>query len=213
MAIVCPTVLADNPEEYDKQLKLATNLTNRIQVDLMDGVFAPTKSVDFDHVWWPPVVQVDVHLMYQNPHDYLEKLILLKPHMVIIHAEVEDPMRLMHFAAELHKEDIKAGLAILADTTVDSVEQVIHSFDHILVFGGKLGYFGGQPDLAIANKAGEIKEHHPEVEIGWDGGVSDQNAKYLVDKGIDVLNAGGYIQKADDPQANYDKIMDIIKSI
>ncbi|MEK9196607.1 MAG: hypothetical protein AAB914_04525 [Patescibacteria group bacterium] len=208
MAILCPTVLATTEEEYNSQIKLATNLTKRIQVDLMDGVFAPSKSVGFDKVWWPADVHADVHLMYQNPHDYLDQLIKLKPHMVIIHAEAD--AHHMHFAAELHKHDIKAGIAILADTTVDSIEQIIHSFDHILVFGGKLGYFGGQPDLGILSKVDQIKEHHPDVEIGWDGGVSDQNAKQLAEGGIDVLNAGGYIQKADNPQANYDKIMDLI---
>ncbi len=209
MCQICPTVTAFDIGEYNRQMKVNTGFAKRIHVDLMDGIFAPSKSPDMDEIWLPPSVICDVHLMYQKPHDYLEQLIKFKPNMVIIHAEAD--AHHMHFAAELHKEGIKAGLAVLADTPIDSIEEIMHSFDQILVFSGNLGYQGGSAvDFGLLKKAEYIKEHHPGAEIAWDGGVSDQNAKQLADGGIDVLNAGGYIQKADNPQANYDKIMDLV---
>ncbi|OGL31078.1 hypothetical protein A3F37_04370 [Candidatus Saccharibacteria bacterium RIFCSPHIGHO2_12_FULL_41_12] len=209
MCEVCPTVTAFDIGEYNRQMRVNTSFAKRIHVDLMDGVFAPSKSPNLCDIWLPQIAISDIHLMYQKPHDYLEELIRLRPNMVIIHAEAD--AHHMHFAAELHKEGIKAGLAVLADTSIESVERIMHSFDQILVFSGNLGYQGGSAvDLSLLRKADYVKEHHPEAELAWDGGISDQNAKQLADGGIDVLNTGGYIQKADNPQANYNKIMDLI---
>lgn len=207
MSIICPAVLAENLEEYTKQI-IRVKFAERIQIDLMDGEFASPKSVGLDTVWWPSNLMADIHLMYKKPMDYLDRLVKLKPHMIIIHAEAD--VHHMHFAAELHKEDIKAGLAVLPDTPIGSVEQIINSFDHLLIFSGDLGHFGGKADLTHLEKVREAKEHHPEIEIGWDGGVNGQNARQLADGGVDVLNAGGFIQNAGNPQEAYQKLLQVI---
>lgn len=207
MAIICPTVLANTEADYAVQMHKAASLSDRIQIDLMDGEFAAPRSVELDDVWWPKGVTADIHLMYQNPFDYLDKLLHLQPHMVIVH--VENMVHHMHFAAELHKEGILAGLAILPETPVVNVEQILHSFDHLLIFSGHLGHFGGQADLGLLHKAQEAKQHHPDLEIGWDGGVNDQNAAELAAGGVDVLNVGGFIQKANDPASAYARLVEL----
>ena len=201
MAIVCPTVTSFDLDEYGKQLERASQLSERVHIDLMDGEFAPTESPDLLQIWWGHNVLADIHLMYKRPMDHLQQLIKLRPHMVVVHNEAD--VHHMHLAAELHKEDIKTGLALLADTPVDWAHQIMHSFDHILVFSGDLGHHGGKADLELLHKVKYIRQHHPEVEIGWDGGINDQNAKQLVDAGVDVLNVGGFIQKSDDPDKAY----------
>ncbi len=208
MAVVCPAILADNVLDYNKQMEVTAKFAERVQVDLMDGVFAKHRSVDVNDVWWPHGVSVDIHLMYQDPFKYLDDLILLKPNMVIIHTETM--VHHMHFAAELHKEGIKAGLAVLPETPIANIEQILHSFDHLLIFSGDLGHFGGNANLGLLKKATEAKEHHPDLEIGWDGGVNDQNAKELASGGVDVLDAGGFIQKAEDPAGAYDALVKAI---
>lgn len=208
MSIICPTVLAQNPEEYASQMRRIARFSERIQIDLMDGEFATPKSVGLDDVWWPHGVVADIHVMYQDPFKSLEQLVHLKPNMVIVH--VETMIHHMHFAAELHKEGIKAGLAILPETPVANIEQILHSFDHLLIFSGNLGHFGGEADLSLAEKAAEAKEHHPDLEVGWDGGVNVENANILAKAGVDVLNVGGFIQKAEDPQQAYDSLINVV---
>ena len=121
--------------------------------------------------------------------------------MVIVHAEAH--VHHMHFVAELHKAGIEAGLAVLPETPTENIEQIMHSFEHVLIFSGNLGHHGGVADLGLLEKVKQISLHHPEVEIGWDGGINDQNAKLLVDGGVDVLNVGGFIQSAQDPKSSY----------
>ena len=65
-------------------------------------------------------------------------------------------------------------------------------------------------DLGLLDKVQKTAEHHPDVEIAWDGGISDQNAKQLVNGGVDVLNVGGFIQKSENPKDAYDKLLSVI---
>lgn len=204
MAIVCPTVTAFEPHQYREQMERAARFAERIHIDLMDGEFAPTQSPDLLQVWWPYDVVADIHLMYQRPMDHLQQLLKLKPHMVIVHNEAE--VHHMHFAAELHRHDIKTGLAILQETPIEWALQIMHSFDQILIFSGNLGHHGGEADLGMLEKVRFVRQHHPEAEIAWDGGISEHNAKALTDAGVQVLNVGGYIQKSSDPEGAYDRL-------
>lgn len=202
MSVIVPTVTAFSGEQYAEQIKRLAPFAKRVHLDLMDGEFAPTVSPGLDQIWWPHEFEtVDIHLMYQRPFDYLKQLVHLQPHMVIVH--VETMFHHMHFAAELHKENIKVGLSIMPDTPIANIEQIINSFDHLLIFSGNLGHFGGQANLDLLSKIKEAKAHHPDLEIGWDGGINADNAQLLSEAGVDVLNVGGAIQKADDPHKSF----------
>lgn len=190
-------------------MALLRRFSDRLHLDLMDGTFAPTVSPGLDEVWWPPEITVDIHVMYQRPMDHIKRLVQLRPNMVIIHAEAQ--VHHMHFAAELHKHGILAGLSILHDTPVAGVHQIIHSFDHLLLFSGHLGYHGGQADMSVLHKAQEALGYYPDIELGWDGGVNADNARELIAGGITILNVGGYIHKASNPQQAYATLEAIAK--
>ena len=207
MAIICPTVLASDKDDFSEQIR-RVGFAPRVQLDFMDGDFAPTKSIDLTEASWPESMKADLHLMFKKPADYLETILKQMPNLVIVHAEAE--VDLADFARKLHDGGIKAGLCVLPATKISDVAEVLNDYDHLLIFGGNLGYFGGNADLDQAKKAAEAKAINPNIEIGWDGGVNDQNAKQLVSDGIEVLNAGGFIQKADDPEAAYKKLVDLV---
>jgi ribulose-phosphate 3-epimerase len=206
VASICPTITATDEQEYRRQIDRVKGFAKAIHIDLMDGKFAPSVSPSLDKVWWPAELEADIHLMYEDPMAQLQKLIKLKPRMVIIHNEVT--VHHMHFAAELHRNNILAGLAILQDTPIDWANQIMHSFDQVLIFSGKLGYHGGSADLGLLSKVQAAKEHHPDCQIAWDGGINDKNIKALIDGGVDVLNVGGFIQNSKDPSGAYAKLME-----
>lgn len=205
MASICPTVTASEPHAYRAQMERIAPFSKRIHIDLMDGQFAPAVSPTVEQVWWPEGIVADIHLMYQRPMECLQQLVKLRPHMVIIHNEAH--VHHMHFAALMHREGIKTGLALLQDTPVEYAYQIMHSFDQVLVFSGDLGHHGGTADLGLLDKVKQIREHHPEVEIAWDGGVNAENARQLVEAGVDVLNVGGFIHGADNPHDAYAKLV------
>ncbi len=211
MAIVCPTVTAETPHDYRAQMERIATFAKRIHVDFADGKLAPVKLISPTQARWPENVQIDLHLMLQKPLEHLETFLRLKPNLIIVHAEAEGDFE--EFAQRVGQHGIKTGVALLPQTEVKAVEPALKFVDHVLIFSGDLGHFGGHADMSLLGKASELKELKPTIEIGWDGGINDQNAKQLLQSGVDVLNVGGYIQNADDPEKAYATLEVITKQI
>jgi ribulose-phosphate 3-epimerase len=198
---ICPTVTAYNPHQYRAQIERLQPFAKRIHIDLMDGEFTPNTSQTLEQTWWPEELQADIHLMYQQPMNFIDQLIQLHPEMVVIQAEAD--VNHAEFAQRLHKQGIQVGLSILQGTSVESVAEILPNFDQTLVFSGNLGEHGGKADLHLLDKVREIREKFPEMEISWDGGINAENAAQLIEAGVTVLNAGGYIHNASDPAQAY----------
>lgn len=209
MAVICPAILAENPHTYRTQIERVTGLAKRIHVDLCDGDFAKTHTVTPQQLWWPDDVKADVHLMFKHPEKVLDKIINLRPNMIILHAEAEGDF--FKIAKKLTRANIKVGLALLQLTRPEYIEKAINEVDHVLIFSGDLGSFGGRADLALLEKTKWLKSRRPDIELGWDGGINDQNAAQLAFGGIDILDVGGYIQRAQEPQTAYDKLIEVIQ--
>lgn len=203
MAVVCPTVTALDAHTYRAQVERVSNFAPRIHIDLADNVFAP-KLIDPEHIWWPNYIRADIHLMYKDPLEVLEKIAAMNPKLVIVHAESNGDFNEIHKI--LSDKGIKVGIALLAQTKVEVIASSIHLIDHVLIFSGTLGHFGGQADLRLLSKITELRKLKPELEVAWDGGINELNALSLVDGGIDVLDVGGYIQRSDDPVDAYAKL-------
>ncbi len=208
MAVICPTVTPLSINDYHQQLERITKFTKRIHIDCMDGKFAPTKSPSLKHLSWPKNIDVDIHLMYEHPEDEITQLIQLKPKLVILHAEAGGNFVTM--ANDLHEANIRVGVALLPKTPVDVIKPALEITDYVLIFSGDLGHFGGSPNLVLLDKVKKAKQMKPEVEIGWDGGIGDTVVKPLVEAGVDVLNVGGYIQKAENPAERYDILKNLL---
>ncbi len=207
-AVVCPTVTAFSAQGYGDQMRRIQGFAMRIHIDFMDGIFAPTTSIVIDEAWWQPGPAVDLHVMYQKPLDYLEELVALKPHLIIIHAEANEPET---FLKELDGLGIKKGLAVLQATNIEDIKDLVMLVDHVLIFSGDLGHFGGTVDINMLKKVVQLKELKPSLEIGWDGGINVENIQALQEGGVSVLNVGGFIQKAKDPEAAYDTLETALK--
>ena len=201
MAIICPTILAETPDAFAEQLARVAPLSKRVQIDLADGDFAPNHTIPPSRVYIPAGLEADIHLMYRYPVKEVMDLISLKPHMVIMHVEAEGNM---HFdLLEFQNVGIKAGIALLPESEPEYFEELIRQADHVLIFGGTLGSFGGNADLSQLEKVQKIKQINPKAEIGWDGGANADNVLQIAGAGVDVINVGGAIQRAPDPSAAY----------
>jgi ribulose-phosphate 3-epimerase len=195
--VICPAILAATSDEYSQQIERVSHEAVRLHIDLTDGVLASAPTIAIDEVWWPGGMQADLHVMYRQPFEHAELLFDLKPQLIIVHAEAEGDF--VTFADRAHAQGIKTGVAIQPQTDPAVLEAAIGHIDHVLIFSGHLGHFGGQADLGLLTKVAHLKTMKPQLEIGWDGGVNDHNVQQLAQGGIHVLNSGGFIQKANDP--------------
>lgn len=201
---ICPTVTADNAKTYSEQMEQIADYAVRVHIDLSDGLFTPNKLLEIDQVWWPGGVRADLHVMMKRPFEYTDEYLALGPQLVIVHAEAQGDFDA--FAARMHTHGIETGVALLQDTPVEVIVSALPLIDHVLIFSGDLGYFGGKTDLGLLDKVKKLKQLKPSLEIGWDGGINEQNARALKDGGVDVLNVGGFIHKSQNPEAAYEQL-------
>ena len=204
MSQIVPAILAENAEEYKMQMERIAPFAERIHVDITDGEFAPRFTVNPSEVWWPDTVKADVHAMVARPAEHAQALVNLRPHMIIFHAEAQgDIASLMQ---QIKGLGIKAGISLLKTTVPETVAPLIEIADHVMIFSGDLGQFGGKASMMQLEKVRLVKRINSAVEIGWDGGVSVENAYNLTQGGVQVLNTGGAIQKAADSAAAYQEL-------
>ena len=204
MPVICPAILAADPEQYHDQMHKVAAFAERLQIDLTDGRFAKNRTVQPEDAWWPVGVQADFHLMYQRPYKAVATILEHQPHMIIVHAEADGDFPA--FAELCHKHGVKVGVALLARTEPQAIENALHMIDHVLIFSGSLGEYGGRANLDLLRKVEFIKRRNPQLEVGWDGGVNDRNISQLAFGGVDVFDVGGFLQEAADPEKAYNSL-------
>ncbi|MEX0932137.1 MAG: hypothetical protein WDZ81_00840 [Candidatus Saccharimonadales bacterium] len=201
---IVPTVTPGNPEEYERFLKTARTVSDRVHLDFTDGEFAPSKTISLAQSYWDESLQVDLHLMLKNPELEFEHTISLKPQLVIVHAEAAGFNQFFTQALEHYPNvGIKLGVALLPETDPKSIADMLKKADHALVFTGKLGFYSGEFLADNLNKISVLRQINPNLEIAVDGGVNGKNVATVVRAGADVLNVGSYIQKAHDAKEAY----------
>lgn len=201
MSVVAPTVLAETADDYKAQVERIHKFAERVHIDISDGEFAPTFTVGAAQIWWPQEWTVDIHAMVARPSEHLETLISLKPHMIIFHAETQEDI--IPVIKQIQKFEIKAGIALQRSTVPSTVKDAIEAADHVMIFSGDLGKYGGTASLMQLEKVRLIRAIRQDIEIGWDGGVNIENAFSLAQGGVDVLNVGNTIASAAEPQTVY----------
>lgn len=205
MAIVAPAVTRETEEEYKRTIEYLHPFAERVHIDITDGEFAPTFTVGADRIWWPQEWTVDIHAMVARPSQYVDALIQLRPHLIIFHAEAQED--LLPIFQTVKQAGIKVGVALLKTTVPSTVKEYIEVADHVMIFSGKLGYYGGEASLMQLEKVRLVRNIHPEVEIGWDGGATVENVFSLAEGTVDVVNVGGEINNADNPEEAYHKMV------
>lgn len=201
MSIIAPSITVESEEQYNAAIERIKPFAQRVHIDISDGEFAPVFLFDVNKIWWPKEWIVDIHAMVMRPTDYIDKLISLKPHLITFHAETG--IDLVPLLQKIQQAGIKAGVSLLKPTVPATVANAIRAADHVLVFSGDLGHYGGKASLMQLEKVRLIKAINPNVEIGWDGGVSVDNAFTLTQGGVNVLNTGGALTNTDNPAAVY----------
>ena len=209
MATITPTITTADPHEYRDQMNLIKSYAEGVHIDFSGGVFTPNELLPIEDAWRDDKLITHVHIMCHDALEVIEDVISLEADLVILHIESENVKEALE---RLYENGTRAGLALLAESSVADIEdlEVDGFFEHVLIFGGHLGFQGGSADLSQLHKVQEIKEIYPEVEIGWDGGVNDTNAAQIAEAGVDVLNVGGFLKNSKDPQKAYDTLTSLV---
>lgn len=206
MASIVPTILTTDPAVYQQQLTAYSAFSKRLQIDLTDGAFTPSATLSLDQLAPAPQgIELDLHLMYLRPSEHIQKILALKPALVILHAEASE--NLLEVFSQLRSAGIKVGVALLKGTYPGRIRPYIEAADHVMIFAGTLGEQGGKADMLQTEKVPLIRGLKSGLEIGWDGGANLQNIRALGHSDIDVINVGSALATSQDPAVAYNELV------
>jgi len=193
---ISPSILSANFGKLNEEIAGLEEFADSFHIDVMDGHFVPNITIG------PCVVKsinskkiLDVHLMIENPENYIEEFIKVGGDKIVIHSEAcLDLRKVLNMIVDL---GAKAGVSIKPKTPVSDIEGVLDIVDEVLVMTVEPG-FGGQKFMNdVLPKIEKLRKLKPDLNIAVDGGINKKTAKLVRDAGANILISGSFIFKAE----------------
>lgn len=200
MVKIAPSILAadfDNLENEVSDVEKAG--ADYIHIDIMDGEFVNNETPGLEmltRTYETTSLTLDTHLMVEEPQNWLDDVVL--SNVVTFHIEAVNVETAEKIIDYLHERDIKAGVAIKPDTSIEDIMPILEKIDVVLVMLVEPGFGGQKMILSCLEKAKTLRSLKPDMDIEVDGGVNLENVQLVKDAGANIIVAGTAIFKSND---------------
>ncbi len=203
--IVSPSLLSANFGNLARDIEMINqSKAQMLHLDVMDGVFVPNISFGFPVIKYVQQLckkPLDVHLMIVEPQKFVNEVRDCGAQIMNVHFEACN--HLDRVVQQIHDAGMQAGVTINPATPVCLLRDIVEKLDLVLLMSVNPGFGGQQFIPNTINKVKQLRqlinETGSKAVIEVDGGVNDITGKQLAQAGADVLVAGNYVFKAQDP--------------
>ena len=215
--LIAPSILAANFGNLQRDIEMINQSdAHWFHLDVMDGVFVPNISFGM------PIINsiakhasktLDAHLMIIDPDRYIKTFADLGVDYLTVHYEA--CTHLHRTLQAIKAEGMKAGVALNPHSNINLLEDTINDIDLVCIMSVNPG-FGGQSFIENTySKVEKLKEmitkKNATTLIQIDGGVTNKNAKQLAEAGADILVAGSYIFRSENPTETIVELNNLLK--
>lgn len=194
--MIIPSIIAKSQKELYQRIGKVGNLSKIMQLDIMDGLFVPTKSISFSFRL-PKKNKYEAHLMVNNPEKWIKKN-WKKVSTIIVHIEsCKNPVKVIEFVKSKKR---KIGLAINPKTPVRKIREYLSKIDKVLVMAVSPGYYGAKFLPETMKKVKEIRKLMPKLGIEVDGSVNEKTIGKMAKAGANDFIVGSFLQNNDNPK-------------
>lgn len=194
MLEIIPAILTNDPKELEEKIRQVEELVNRVQIDIVDGVFADNKTISLEAVANIDTnLLLDIQLMTKEPVDWVERAVHAMADRVVGHIEMMSDQ--MAFVAKVQETGEKAGLAIDLPTPVSALDPaILNNLDVVLVMSVKAGF--GKQDFqeSALEKVTKLLSYRAnnncKYRICVDGGINEENIAKVQQAGADEVVIG-----------------------
>ncbi len=213
MTKIFPSLLsADFLNLKQEMIELERAGVDALHYDVMDGQFVPNISIGFpilEAVRSATSLPIDVHLMINNPEQYIDTFIDKGANKLSVHYEATPHIH--RIVQRIKNRGVEAGVVINPGTPISALDTLLDEVDYVLIMSVNPG-FGGQKFIPSSlRKIAQLKEQRNQRELDFkievDGGVNAETATQVIEAGADWLVAGSYFFN----QQNYQQATQILK--
>ena len=209
---IIPAILAEHFDDFLLKLRQSESFTDYVEIDLMDGIFVPTRSFDLQRInGIDTSLSFQIHVMARDPVRFLSQVTHPNLKTVIFH--FESPVDPGDITKRIHDRGLEAGLAINPETEIDQFKNAAFAADLLQFLTVDPGNYGKPFRHEVLKKISEAKRLFPKKLISVDGGVSLENMNSFFDIGVDHVCIGSRIFLTGDPAENYRSFVERVKEL
>ncbi|MEW6002683.1 MAG: ribulose-phosphate 3-epimerase [Nitrospirota bacterium] len=209
---IVPAILAEKFDDFLLRLKQAESFVDYVQIDLMDGLFVPTKSFPLEELnGINTPLSFEAHLMVMDPSEFINRINNQGLKKVIFHFESE--VKHLELVNSIKERELSAGIAIKPETEVKEFREIAGYVDTLLFMTVDPCCYGRPFIPEVLDKISEARHIFRDKAIAADGGVSLENLKRFLEIGVDYVCVGSRIFLEGDPEENYRRFIEKLKEL